>query len=83
MSSSDIIKDNADAMLLSSAISQHTAGVGATAITSLYGTWDFTESFGGNGLLVKANDLKIVIQDDLTGMNYFKVSAHGILLEEN
>ena len=76
-----IIKNNADTMLISTNVSQSTAGVGSNTITSLYGTWDFTEAYGSNGILVKNNDLKITIRDDLTGMIFFKVSAHGIIVK--
>ena len=78
------IQNNADIFLLSSQQVTSTAGQGSNTFTLIQGRWNFQDSFGGNGLIMmNMDDLKITVRDDLTAMSYFKVSCHGILLEEN
>lgn len=80
---SAIIKDNGDIFLISS--SQFTQTVGLLApFTLISGRWDFTDTFGENGpMIMTADSLKITIRDNLSGISYFKVACHGILLEDN
>jgi len=74
------IQTNGDAILISSNVELETISFAAVAATLIYGTWDFTETYNENAPIILNKDLKIIVQDDLTGMDYFKVSCHGILL---
>lgn len=74
------IQTNGDAILISSNVELETIAFAAVSATAIYGTWDFTETYNENAPVILNKDLKIVIQDDLSGMDYFRVSCHGILL---
>lgn len=78
---SAIVKDNGDIFLISS--SQFTQTVGLlNPFTLIAGRWDFTDTFGENGpMIMRADSLKITIRDNLSGISYFKVACHGILLQ--
>jgi hypothetical protein len=75
------IQTNGDAILVSSNTEIETVSFAAVQSTVIYGTWDFTETYSGNAPIILNKDLKIILQDDLSGMDFFKVSCHGILLE--
>jgi nicotinic acid mononucleotide adenylyltransferase len=75
------IQTNGDAILISSNVELETVSFAAVQATAIYGTWDFTETYNENAPIILNKDLKIIIQDDLSGMDYFKVSCHGILLD--
>jgi hypothetical protein len=76
-----VIQTNGDAILISSHVEIEPASFAATTKTVISGTWDFTETYNDNAPVIKNKDLKIIVQDDLLLMDYFKVSCHGILLE--
>lgn len=79
-----IIKDNADVFLISSHQVTSTAGEGVNTFTLINGRWDFTDTFGDNGpMLMRKEDLKITIRDNLTTASFFKVACHDILIEGN
>ena len=74
--------DNGDILLLSNTTSVESVAFGGTQSGILFGQWDLTESFGGNAMRVYDNALKITIRDNLSGVDYFRVSAHGVFFEE-
>ena len=79
-----IIIRYADVLLISSQQTLSTAGTGNNTFTLLNGRWDFTDTFGNNGpMLMSKEELRIGIRDDLSLASFFKVSCHGILVEEN
>ena len=79
-----LISTNSDVLLISSEQTLVTAGTGSNTFTLLNGRWDFTDTFGDNGsMLLNKDNLKISIRDDMTGVKFFRVSCHGILIEEN
>lgn len=65
-----VIKDNIDISLVSG------------GFTTYSGKFNTLELFG-NMIMTTKEALKIVINDNLTGLDYFKVACHGILIEEN
>ena len=75
------IKTNGDAILVSSNVELETVVFAAVQKTAIYGTWDFTETYNDNAPVIKNKDLKIIVRDDLSLIDYFKVSCHGIVLE--
>ena len=74
------IQTNGDAILVSSNVELEAISFAAVQSTAIYGTWDFTETYNENAPIILNKDLKITVQDDLSGMDYFKVSCHGILI---
>lgn len=78
-----VLQTNGDTLLISTNVNMSTVSFAATDKTVIYGTWDFTESYGGNAPIIIGKDLKITIRDNLSGMDYFKVSCHGILLDNS
>ena len=77
------IQTNGDAILISSNVELETVAFAAATATVIYGTWDFTETYNENAPIILNKDLKIIVRDDLSAMDYFKVSCHGILLEKS
>lgn len=77
------IKDNSDIFLISSNwVINTVARLVGLDYTAIIGRWDFTDTFGGNApVIVNADDFKITVQDDLSGLPLFRVSCHGILVE--
>lgn len=81
---SAVIKDNADVFLISSQQHTSTAGSGGNTYTVISGRWDFSDTFSDNGsMLFDLDSFKITIRDNLSGITLFRVSIHGILLEDN
>jgi hypothetical protein len=78
-----IIKTNGDTMLISSRVNTQSVKINGVTKSLIYGTWDFTETFGGNSPIIINKDLKIVVQDDLSLMEYFQVSCHGVMINNN
>jgi hypothetical protein len=74
------IQTNGDAILISSNVELEAIAFAAVQASAVYGTWDFTETYNDHAPIILNKDLKIVIRDNLTGVSYFKVSCHGILL---
>jgi len=77
------LKTNGDTMLISSNVAAQAVKINGITKSLIYGTWDFTETYNGNAPIILDKDLKIIIQDDLSGMDYFRVSCHGIILHDN
>lgn len=77
------IKTNGDSILISSNVELETVVFAAVSKTAIYGTWDFTETYGENAPRILNKDLKIIVNDDLQLVDYFKVSCHGIIYKEN
>jgi len=77
------IKTNGDTMLIASNIAAQAVKISGVTKSLIYGTWDFTETYGGNSPIILQKDLKIVVQDDLSLMDYFQVSCHGIIINNN
>jgi len=75
------IHTNGDAILVSSNVELETIAFAAVEATVIYGTWDFTETYDENAPIILGKDLKIIVRDDLSAMDYFKVSCHGVILE--
>lgn len=75
------IKNNGDIFLISTETNVSSVRFVAETKTIVYGSWDFTDSYGGNAPRIKDNKLQIIVNDDLTAMEYFKVSAHGIVYD--
>lgn len=78
------VKNNGDVALVATNTFFETTGTGVNSYAALNGVWDFTDSYGnGAPILVNADNLKIIIRDDLTAVPFFKVSCHGLLLDTN
>lgn len=77
------IQTNGDSILISSNVELESVVFGAIAKTAIYGTWDFSETYGENAPRILNNDLKIIVNDDLLLVDYFKVSCHGIFFTNN
>jgi hypothetical protein len=76
---SQLFKTNGDIMLFASDVSMHSAKVEGTLTTIINGHWDLVKAFQ-NGLVCKVEDLTVIIQDDLSSLNFFEVSASGVKL---
>ena len=74
-----IFKTNGDIMLFASDVSMHSAKIGGELRTIINGHWDLLKAFQ-NGLVCKVEDLTITIQDNLSTLEFFEVSATGIKL---
>jgi len=76
-----VINNNGDVILISSRTTVESAKITGITSTIIEGSWDFTEVYG-NSIKVRNNDMKIIINDDLSTMTYFKVSCHGLILNK-
>lgn len=76
---SQLFKTNGDIMLFASDASVYSAKVEGTLTTIINGHWDLLKAFQ-NGLVCKVEDLTITIQDNLSSLNFFEISASGVKL---
>ena len=77
------IKTNSDVLLVSSSQTIFTAGEGVNTYSVIKGRWDFTDTFGNNApIITDVESLKITIRDNIGDVPVFRVSCHGILIEE-
>lgn len=76
---SQLFKTNGDIMLFASDVSMHSAKIEGELRTIINGHWDLLKAFQ-NGLVCKVEDLTIIIQDNLSSLNFFEVSASGVKL---
>ena len=74
-------ESNTDVHLFSTEVHTETAGNGSNTISILTGHIQFKTALSG-AILVESGDLKITIQDDMSGIEYFKVSASGVLIDD-
>ena len=74
-----VFKTNGDIMLFASDASIYSAKVEGTLTTIINGHWDLVKAFQ-NGLVCNVEDLTIIIQDNLSTLNFFEVSASGVKL---
>lgn len=78
------IKTNADLFLISTQVQIDSVRVSAsTQISQVHGSWNFRETYNNNAPLIYGNDLKFIIRDDLSAVNFLNVSCHGVLVEMN
>lgn len=73
------IDGNGDILLFATDSSIYSAKVEGTLRTIINGHWDLLKAFQ-NGLVCKVEDLTITIQDNLSTLNFFEISATGIKL---
>lgn len=76
---SQSFKTSGDIMLFASDASIYSAKVEGTLTTIINGHWDLVKAFQ-NGLVCNVEDLTIIIQDNLSSLNFFEVSASGVKL---
>lgn len=76
---SQLFKTNGDILLFATDSSIYSAKVEGTLKTIINGHWDLVKAFQ-NGLVCKVEDLTITIQDNLSTLNFFEISATGIKL---
>ena len=76
---SQLFKTNGDMLLLATDASIYSAKVEGTLTTIINGHWDLSKAFQ-NGVVCKVEDLTITIQDNLSTLNFFEVSASGVKL---
>ena len=76
---SQLFKTNGDILLFATDSSIHSAKIEGTLRTIINGHWDLLKAFQ-NGLVCKVEDLTITIQDNLSTLNFFEISATGIKL---
>lgn len=74
-----LFKTNGDILLFATDSSIYSAKVEGTLKTIINGHWDLLKAFQ-NGLVCKVEDLTITIQDNLSSLNFFEVSASGVKL---
>ena len=76
---SQLFKTNGDILLFATDSSIHSAKIEGELRTIINGHWDLLKAFQ-NGLVCKVEDLTITIQDNLSTLNFFEISATGIKL---
>ena len=76
---SQLFKTNGDIMLFASDASIYSAKVEGALTTIINGHWDLVKAFQ-NGVVCNVEDLTIIIQDNLSSLNFFEVSASGVKL---
>lgn len=76
---SQLFKTNGDIMLFATDASIYSAKVEGTLTTIINGHWDLVKAFQ-NGVVCNVEDLTIIIQDNLSSLNFFEVSASGVKL---
>lgn len=76
---SQLFKTNGDIMLFASDASIYSAKIEGTLTTIINGHWDLVKAFQ-NGVVCNVEDLTIIIQDNLSSLNFFEVSASGVKL---
>lgn len=76
---SQLFKTNGDILLFATDSSIYSAKVEGTLTTIINGHWDLPKAFQ-NGVVCNVEDLTITIQDNLSTLNFFEVSASGVKL---
>ena len=76
---SQLFKTNGDILLFATDASIHSAKVEGTLTTIINGHWDLVKAFQ-NGVVCNVEDLTVIIQDNLSTLNFFEISATGIKL---
>lgn len=76
---SQLFKTNGDILLFATDASIYSAKVEGTLTTIINGHWDLVKAFQ-NGVVCNVEDLTIIIQDNLSSLNFFEVSASGVKL---
>ena len=76
---SQLFKTNGDILLFATDASIYSAKVEGTLTTIINGHWDLVKAFQ-NGVVCNVEDLTITIQDNLSTLNFFEISATGINL---
>lgn len=76
---SQLFKTNGDILLFATDSSIYSAKIEGELRTIINGHWDLLKAFQ-NGLVCKVEDLTITIQDNLSTLEFFEVSATGIKL---
>ena len=74
-----VFKTNGDIMLFATDSSIHSAKIEGELRTIINGHWDLLKAFQ-NGVVCNVEDLTITIQDNLSTLEFFEVSATGIKL---
>ena len=74
-----VFKTNGDILLFATDSSIYSAKVEGTLTTIINGHWDLSKAFQ-NGAVCNVEDLTIIIQDNLSTLNFFEVSASGVKL---
>lgn len=72
-------KTNGDIMLFATDAGTETGKVQSVDTSFINGHWDLLKTFN-NGVICDLNNLKVIIRDDLSALNYFQVTASGIKL---
>jgi len=76
--------DNADLILASTSIQIDQVRIsGAAQVSQLHGVWNFPLSYGEHAPIINGNNLKLIVRDDLSLVEYLKFSCHGIVLTDN
>ena len=76
---SQLFKTNGDILLFATDASIYSAKIEGTLTTIINGHWDLVKAFQ-NGVVCNVEDLTITIQDNLSTLNFFQVSASGVKL---
>ena len=76
---SQLFKTNGDMLLFATDASIYSAKIEGTLTTIINGHWDLVKAFQ-NGVVCNVEDLTITIQDNLSTLNFFQVSASGVKL---
>lgn len=76
---SQLFKTNGDIMLFATDASIYSAKIEGQLRTIINGHWDLVKAFQ-NGVVCNVEDLTIIIQDNLSSLNFFEVSASGVKL---
>lgn len=74
-----VFKNNGDIMLFATDAGTEAGKVQSVDTSFINGHWDLLKTYN-NGVICNLNDLKIIIRDNLSTINYFQVSASGIKL---
>lgn len=72
-----IFKNNGDIMLFATDAGTETGKVQSVDTSFINGHWDLLKTYN-NGVVCNVADLKIIIRDNLSAINYFQVTASGI-----
>jgi len=76
---SQLFKTNGDILLFATDASIYSAKIEGTLTTIINGHWDLVKAFQ-NGVVCNVEDLTIIVQDNLSSLNFFEVSASGVKL---
>ena len=76
---SQLFKTNGDILLFATDSSIYSAKIEGVLTTIINGHWDLAKAFQ-NGVVCNVSDLTITIQDNLSTLDFFEVSASGVKL---